>query len=369
MKSGPFRRPVRQARMGVAAMPTANTNPEITILIVANNEVRSIGACLQSIAAQDYPMERVEVLIIDDRSTDGTAQAARDAAASLELEPLRILSISDRPAQLSARQTALDLGLREARGEIVLLATASGHLPREWVRELSGHLSFRDGAAVGPVLLGGHSRLIAGFESLDALLRFNITRWGDRHGQAWGLSSGNLALRREAYLATGGFPAIGFTLNEDQALGEALRRSGFSVRFLTTPAVQNVAAFSAVEMLRRWRRRAAFGATTLLVGTLLLILSNWLLVALALACGWNWLLLLLVRYAVGVLVISFATQKYGSLNLIHWIWLYEPLWTLAMTGIYLSLLVSPHWRWRGVTYSRKGPLPAQAEEPAAPAAP
>ena len=360
MKSGPFRRPVRPARVG--AMPSDTQTPEITILIVANNEERSIGACLQSIAAQDFPMERVEVLIVDDRSTDGTAEAARAAAAGLELSTPRILTIAEPHAQLSTRQAALDLGMREARGEIVLIATASGHLPREWVRELSGHLSFRDGAVAGPVLLAGRSRPIASFESLDALLRYNLARWGDRHGQTWGLSGGNLALRREAYLATGGFAAIGFTLNEDQALGQALVRSGYSLRYLTQPAVQNIAAFSAVEMMRRWRRRAAFGAPLLVIGTLLLIFSNWLLVGLAIVGGWNWVLILAARYILGWFLIALATEKYGSLNLVHWMWLYEPLLTVAMTAIYLSLIINPHWRWRGVTYSRKGPELAPAPE-------
>ena len=353
MKSGPFRRPVRPARNG-AAMPSDSVIPEITILIAANNEARSIGACLQSIAAQDYPMERVEVLIVDDRSTDGTTETAREAALGLELSRVRFLRIDEPPGVLSARQAALDLGIREAQGEIVLIAAAAGRLPREWVRELSGHLSYRDGGIIGPVLFAGRNPFVSRFESLDALVRFNLASWGYRHGRTWGLYSGNLALRREAYLATGGFPAIGFTLNEDQALGEALVRCGFSLRYLAAPAVQNLAASSMLDLLSRWRRRATFGASSLIALTGLLVLSNWLLIGLAAFGSWNWVFLLLARYIFGWILIALATEKYGSLNLMHWIWLYEPLMTLAMTGVYLSILVSPRWHWRGVTYTRKG---------------
>ena len=96
-------------------MQDARSEPEITVLITAHNEAERIESCLRAVMSQDYPMERVEVLLVDDRSTDGTVGRVR----SMGLEPVRILQIKDHPVGLTSRQAALDLGFTQAKGEIV----------------------------------------------------------------------------------------------------------------------------------------------------------------------------------------------------------------------------------------------------------
>ena len=53
-------------------MPTADALPLVTIAIPCLNEERYIEACLEDVFAQDYPAERIEVLVGDGMSTDGT---------------------------------------------------------------------------------------------------------------------------------------------------------------------------------------------------------------------------------------------------------------------------------------------------------
>jgi chlorobactene glucosyltransferase len=52
----------------------------VTIIIPARNEARGIGTCLDGVRAQDYPADRLEVVVVDDNSTDGTSAEARRAA-------------------------------------------------------------------------------------------------------------------------------------------------------------------------------------------------------------------------------------------------------------------------------------------------
>src|SRR5688500_1018577 len=135
-------------RIAHSAFPN---QPEITVLITAHNEAERIQPCLRSVMAQDYPMERVEILLVDDRSSDGTADLARQ----LGIYSLRILRLEEPQDRLTSRQTALDMGFREARGEVVLVMDAGGRAPREWIRELTGHLGFRDGAVTAPAIFAG----------------------------------------------------------------------------------------------------------------------------------------------------------------------------------------------------------------------
>jgi len=341
--------------------------PEITVLITAHNEAEYIQSCLRSILSQDYPMERVEILLVDDRSNDETAARAR----TLDSEALRVLRIDNPPEKLTARQAALDLGFREARGEVVLVTDAGGRVPREWIREMTGHLGYRDGAATGPVVFAGGQPFLARFQTLEMLTTFTLLRWISRHGKAAGVIGANMAIRREAYLETGGFPTIGFALAEDLALGEALMRSGWSVRYLTGPSTLKPACETVREQIGRARRRAQKLAPTMKSLSLLLMFSNLLAGLLALIglthvwphWGKFWVTLFLLRYALGMFAIGLNLTQYGAYDLLKWVWLFEPLITLQNLWVTLGNWIAPRWEWGGLTYDRPRAQPEPESEP------
>jgi glycosyltransferase involved in cell wall biosynthesis len=88
--------------------------PFVSVLVAVRNEERYIERCLYSLAAQDYPRSRFEVLIIDGQSTDSTKQIVSRFAAESTVD-LRLL-------QNARYRTApgLNVGLTEARGEVVV---------------------------------------------------------------------------------------------------------------------------------------------------------------------------------------------------------------------------------------------------------
>ena len=90
-----------------------NTTPEITILIPVLNEYRRIVPCLNSVFAQDYPLEKLEIIIADGGSTDGTQQLIR------ETFPDRgNLRIADNPGRTQA--AAFNLGIRLSRAAYLI---------------------------------------------------------------------------------------------------------------------------------------------------------------------------------------------------------------------------------------------------------
>jgi len=326
--------------------------PEITVLIAAHNEAERIEGCLHAVLEQDYPMERVEIVLVDDRSTDDTAARAR----RLGIERLRVLRIDEAPANLTARQAALDRGLIEARGEIVLITDAGARVPREWIRELTGHMGYRDAAVTAPVVFAGGGHFFTSIQTLDAVLTLTYYRWAARNHWHTGVLGANLALRREAYLEVGGFPAIGFAPDENIALCQALRARGWSIRYLDSPTVCNPACTRLPELMLRWRRKTRNGPAGLTLVTLGLILSNLALLGAALVLGGGWWVIVLLRYALGVVAIAGVVMQYGALNVAMAMVLFEPLMTLLGTWVYLSNLLVPRWRWAGVWYDRRGPL-------------
>ena len=340
-------------------MPESTPKPEITVLITAHDEAEHIQGCLQSIMAQDYPMERVEILLVDDRSSDGTAERARE----MGLDCLRLATIEERPVKLTARQAALDRGLSEALGEIVLITEADGRVPRDWIRELSGHMGFRDGAATGPVIFAGGRRLFTTLQTLSSALNYAYYRWAQRSQMTTGLLGANVAVRREAYLETGGFPAIGFAADEDVALARALGDAGWSIRHLNEPPMLNPTCSGLGELIGRARRKMRSAPPMLTLFALTLILSNLLLAGLAVMFGGIWIWMLALRYLLGLMGINLAAAQYASLNLKFEALLFEPVMTLLGLWVFTLNLFWPRWTWAGIAYDRKGPIPEPTEAP------
>jgi glycosyltransferase involved in cell wall biosynthesis len=117
--------------------------PLVSVLIPMRNEERRIQACLQSLAAQDYPRDRFEVLIIDGASTDRSREVAQDVASREDL-PLRLI---DNPGRSTAR--GLNLGLDAARGEIVVRVDAHTAVAPDFLKESVAALMETDADGVG----------------------------------------------------------------------------------------------------------------------------------------------------------------------------------------------------------------------------
>ncbi len=207
-----------------------NDWPFVTILIPMRNEHRFIATCLDSVLANDYPKERVEVLVIDGMSTDDSREIVE---AYRQRHPhIRLLSS---PKRLQV--AALNIGLRQARGEYVVRMDAHTRYASDYVRKCVELLQTTDADNVGGVqrAVGTTyvSRAVAvaittPFGTGDAYFRYaRREMWVDTvYLGAW---------RRATLEALGGFDES-WAVNEDYELNYRLRRAGG--RILLSPEIK-----------------------------------------------------------------------------------------------------------------------------------
>lgn len=119
--------------------------PFVTIVIPCRNEERYIGACLDSILAGDYPLDRLEVLVADGRSEDRTRGIL--AAYTARHPAIRLL---DNPQRITP--TALNAAIRAARGDVIMRMDAHGIYPSTYVSQLVAALEETGADAVGGVI-------------------------------------------------------------------------------------------------------------------------------------------------------------------------------------------------------------------------
>lgn len=117
--------------------------PLVTVLIPARNEARDIEACIAHVAAQSYPLHRIEVVVIDGASLDGTAEVAEKALAGPAFHHTAVLTNRE-----ATTPSNLNVGLRYASGEIVCRVDARTRIEPHYVRTCVQVLASRPEVAV-----------------------------------------------------------------------------------------------------------------------------------------------------------------------------------------------------------------------------
>ncbi len=229
---------------------TAGFAPAVSVVIPAFNEGKVIAATLRSVLATSYTGE-IEVLVVDDGSSDGTSAIVGEIAASDD----RVRLLKQRNA---GKSTALETGLHEARHEIAVLLDADTKFRADTIGELVQPL--RDeavGAVSGHAKVGNPRSLIARCQALEYICGFNLDR---RAYATWNcitvVPGAVSALRMSALRAAGGMSHD--TLAEDTDLTLSLHRAGYRVAY-TPSALAYTEAPETFGGLARQRLRWAFG--------------------------------------------------------------------------------------------------------------
>jgi glycosyltransferase involved in cell wall biosynthesis len=117
-------------------------HPLVTVIVPMLNEVHHIDQCLDGFAAQDYPLDRLEVLVVDGGSSDGSRQRVEGRARS---QPW--IRTADNPRRKAA--AAFNVGVSAARGDVICLFSAHGVPDADYVTQSVNALRETGAAGVG----------------------------------------------------------------------------------------------------------------------------------------------------------------------------------------------------------------------------
>lgn len=197
--------------------------PPVSVLIAARNEEKNLPRCLQSLLRSEYPTDKFEILVIDDRSTDQTCAVAERWAR--QYPQIRVIAIQQRLENLSGKASALCQGMAYAHGEIILFTDADCEVPSSWIAQMASYFAPSVGLVGGVTLLaspGGKSALFVKIQNLDWLYLLTAGAGAAGLGIPLSIIGNNFAIRRAAYDAVGGYQKIGFSIIEDFALMRAI---------------------------------------------------------------------------------------------------------------------------------------------------
>jgi succinoglycan biosynthesis protein ExoA len=212
---------------------TNGTEPLVSVLVPMRNEERFIEACLRSLAAQDYPRDRFEVLVIDGESTDRSADIVRQFADRSDLD-VRLL---DNPAQKTA--PGLNLGLEAARGEVIVRVDAHAEVAPDFLSQNIAALRETDADAVGGPIESVAEGLVGEAIALAMSSPFGVGNAAFRYSREpqYTDTVAFAAYRRDVFERIGGF-AEDIDYGEDDEFNYRLGEAGGKI-FLT-PKIRSV---------------------------------------------------------------------------------------------------------------------------------
>ncbi|RJP80019.1 MAG: glycosyltransferase [Candidatus Zixiibacteriota bacterium] len=215
--------------LGILRRPSAvnGERPAVSVILPCRNEARHLGAALEDLARQDYPAGRLQVIVVDDRSQDGTGDLARGFHG--RLADLAVLRVEACPEGLSPKKHALMRGFDAARGDILITTDGDCRFDPGWVTSLVERFAPEVGLVTGLTVFdrGRPEPFWQRVQQLDYLSHSFFAAGAIGRGWAFNCNGSNLALRREAFREAGGYGAIrGVVTGDDTLLLQRLRRNG-----------------------------------------------------------------------------------------------------------------------------------------------
>ncbi|HVB02440.1 MAG TPA: glycosyltransferase [Chitinophagaceae bacterium] len=355
-------------RHGWSMLPECSKDPprqvpvtRVSVVIPTRNEEHNILACLQAIIDQHYPVELFEVLVVNDHSTDRTADLVR----SFPAENIHLVNLSEHiPAgkALNAyKKKAIETAISLSRGDLIITTDADCVMGREWMSNMVDCYEREKCRFIaGPVAFHQEDNLFKCLQSLDFVSLQGMT------GAIIGLGTGavcngaNLAYEKKAFQELGGFSGIDHLASGDDTLLMHKMQLAFpgSVLFLKCPAAivstLPLKGFNEFFQQRiRWSSKIGrLDDHRMLAMLIFMYCWNLLFPALAVIAAyhpdtWFWLAALLLYKAIIEWVFLVPVARFfGKLRML---WLLFPAQFLHIPYILLSVFLGKvkTYQWKG----------------------
>ncbi len=209
----------------------------VSVIVAARNEEQNIGLCLKALTSQTYPADSFEIIIVDDRSSDGTAaivEKFREQASNVKL-----IKIEKVPAGIAPKKHAVAQGIDSAQGEIILTTDADCAPAPGWIEAVVSYFEPDVGLVAGfsPLEDEQSKSVVARLFTLDSLSLAAVAAGGFGLGRPLTCSGRNLGYRKETFHEVGGFKEIQHFISgdDDLLLHLVSSRTKWTMRYAASP--------------------------------------------------------------------------------------------------------------------------------------
>ncbi len=190
-------------------------NTMVSILIAARNEEENIGRTIDAILKQEFPKEFLEIIVVDDHSTDDTAAIVRSYAT----QGVKLLQLNEGDKLNSYKKLAIKRAIDLATGEVIVTTDADCRMGSRWLMTVINYFQRTDAYMVSsPVIYSEERSYFERLQTLEFLYLIGLGAAGIGNGSPTTCNGANLAYRRDVFYEMGGFTGIDNLASGDDEL-------------------------------------------------------------------------------------------------------------------------------------------------------
>jgi poly-beta-1,6-N-acetyl-D-glucosamine synthase len=326
---------------------THNPVTFVSVVIACRNEEKHLPRLLQSISDQDYPINLFETIIVNDNSTDRTAEVASDFTLSGN-----ILVINNSG---KGKKHAVKTGIGRASGNLIIATDADCQMGKSWIRTIVAfYEQHKPDMIICPVMLESSPGFFGRFQELEFLSLQGITAGSAYSGNGTMCNGANLAFTREAYMKNAVNLNFEISSGDDIFFLHSLKKQKSS-RILWLEAAAAIVKttlsptpLSYLKQRKRWisKSKAYIDLFSIVLGivtfvTILLQVS--LLVAGLIDAAFIlvFLAIFLLKSIPDFLILINTTRRYGRMELMKWFLPVQAVYPFYVLMVVLYSIISP----------------------------
>lgn len=195
--------------------------PNISVIVAARNEEENIIDCMESLNNLEYPENKIEILIVNDHSTDKTGGLIKEYIA--DKEKFKYLESEKEIGSLKGKTNALANAIRITKAEVILTTDADCVVSPTWAKELASYYKPDVAMVCGYTNQFGDT-LFGGMQSTDFIYLLMVAGGVMNLGKPLSCIGNNMSYRKSVYDEIGGYEALPFSVTEDFNLLMAMHK-------------------------------------------------------------------------------------------------------------------------------------------------
>ncbi|RJP58000.1 MAG: glycosyltransferase [Candidatus Auribacter fodinae] len=339
---------------------TAGKMPFVSVLIPARNEEKNIARCINSLLKQTY--SDYEIIVVNDRSTDNTANVVSEIAACHQ--NVTLINIKQCPEGWSGKNHALHNGVQRARGDFLVFTDADTYHEPECIETALAYSvqNSVDLLSVNPHLVTASfwENVIMPIAGAVLMVWYPIEKINSQDSRCSYANGQFIMMRKDAYVKIDGHQSVREALLEDLALARRIKDNGLRLRALWGPKLYKTHMYTSLrDIWRGWVRIFYHGLEKNIVkmgvSVVLIILFSlspylllmWSLLSLA-PMHLAWAVALMI-YIYSIIMYAYTASNSNRIYVIsHLLGCIVVMFILIHSS--LTVILKKQITWRGISY-------------------
>lgn len=330
--------------------------PSVSVIVSARNEAEHIIECMLSLNELDYPREKLEIILVNDRSSDETPQLLTRFINGKS--QFRFINNEKKQANLSGKANAIARAIRESQGELIFITDADCVVAKDWLKKMVVYFTEKVGMVASFAALSPCKNIFSKLQNFDWLYLLSVAAGAAGLRVPLSCIGNNFAVRRSVYDEVGGYEGVGFSVAEDFALLKTVAaKTDWEIVFpLEAEAtVLSKPVKSWKDLLRQRKRWAIGGLNVHWFGKLLVVTSflTQLMIVISLTAYFNLIAglgALTIVVISDMMLLNFSLQKLKFKGWWYYIFIYKFFSFFYILILGLNMLFNPTVIWKGEKY-------------------